>query len=334
MAHETKTRWFAEFPRIGVTNKTWMEVFQAKLLSKFDKTIPQLQSVQLPRRSKHHSASKIRHGAAHAASAHATAHAAHATHAPHGAWAAHTWCSWNGSATPKWSHGGLIGKNGGHYEQSFLDIIWYHMISYDIMPNCFFFSMVCFHCFLRMFMIWLLCCHLQISWEWIHRNKGRTPLHQDSARRTMMNSGTTGVGKYPNWTSPKYWGYFISNKYLKGMFRIPKLGHLPSPEQVMCVICVQRRSTSSLYSTAFVWNPVGIPLSWRFRMKSPRESLDGPPELQAVAHHLMRGRATFGSETLGTSRKNPRLLTSFPITIKLKRLGFRHRFHPRPNIIH
>ena len=23
-----------------------------------------------------------------------------------------------------------------------------------------------------------------------------------------------GVGKCPNWTSPKYWGYFISNKYL------------------------------------------------------------------------------------------------------------------------
>ena len=30
-------------------------------------------------------------------------------------------------------------------------------------------------------------------------------------------------------TSPNYWGYFISNRYGKVMFKIPKKGHLPTP---------------------------------------------------------------------------------------------------------
>ena len=32
-------------------------------------------------------------------------------------------------------------------------------------------------------------------------------------------------------TSPNHWGYFISNKYLKVMFKITKKGHLPTPAQ-------------------------------------------------------------------------------------------------------
>ena len=31
-----------------------------------------------------------------------------------------------------------------------------------------------------------------------------------------------------SWTSRNCWGCFISNRYLKGMFKIPKKGHLPS----------------------------------------------------------------------------------------------------------
>ena len=44
----------------------------------------------------------------------------------------------------------------------------------------------------------------------------------------------TGVGFYVPlcFTSPKHWGYFISNRYLK-VFKIPKKGHLPTPGLVV-----------------------------------------------------------------------------------------------------
>ena len=41
----------------------------------------------------------------------------------------------------------------------------------------------------------------------------------------------TGVGFYVPlcFTSPNYWGDFISNRYGKVIFKIPKKGHLPTP---------------------------------------------------------------------------------------------------------
>ena len=41
---------------------------------------------------------------------------------------------------------------------------------------------------------------------------------------------TTGVGKCPNWTSPKYWGYSLQQMLDSDVKQIPQMGHLPSPK--------------------------------------------------------------------------------------------------------
>jgi len=118
------------------------------------------------------------------------------------------------------------------------------------------------------------------------------------------------VGKCPNWTSPKYWGYNLQQIRFQVMFKIPKMGHLPNPVIAgFKLLWIGYLSTREMWKSAGDLNPfAGMGMGWLTDyswLGCLRGASQDTMPFYAFSPFLPRGSLLISSRNYGNLRTQP-----------------------------